>query len=406
MSIEIKKECLVEGIELDEFITYLGYKSGGSAGYNNSSGDYIEIFKPPSIGKNEIKVIYGKKHQVKRIQFTGKKYSAVASFIEKMHLVLLNKTNKQMHYSYLYSSCKPVKGFYRNNDFNFQIIEIPEESPKPDDIMDDHPFILQYPYYKSGYGPIDSIRREKAANSWESFCINLFDGMITKQTKNKRWVWGIDEDGKSWTKQAQDGYYIDNEHVTDENGFFISKNSPIELVAPEKYYNTYRSIGTEFQLPSNISYLIENYYNLSSVDKEVFLRAAYWLLQSATIKSSSLSYTALAFSLESLLPDNNRVTICPLCKTEELQTPVNDSVSNQIRSFISEYTNLDIIYVRKLYKNLYGLRSKIAHGSHLMSIDNKSDRGMSSQYLQELDNYNSLRDLLKIILYNWFIRKI
>lgn len=402
MGLEIKNDCLVNGIDPEEFITFLGYKSGGSSGKKDKEGNYVVTYTIPLLRSNKIDIIYGKKHQIKSILFSDKK-EVIKPFIDETHKILTKKSDIGIHNSILYSNGRPLFGYYFNKEYNFQILAIPETSPKPEALLDDHPFIIQFPYYKSGILQVDSQRRSKASKKWELFCIGLLDDLITTPTQNKRWVWGI-ENKESWTKLGQDGYIVEDDYETNDSGFFIPANDQLlNMIEPSLYYKSERTMGDIFMLPNNFEYLLKWFTNLDKDKEDQFLRSSYWLLQSSLTVSSSLSYTALAFSLETLLPQSKKVSRCPTCKTENENIKVYDSISNQIKYLINDYTNLHEDIINKLFKKFYGLRSKIAHGDHIFSSDTNHVLGMDSRYLDELTNYQSLRYILKIILYNWFI---
>lgn len=404
MSIDIKNDCFVEGINFKEFISYLRYRSGGSTGSYDSDGNYIVTYSPPLIGRNDIKVVYGKKHQIKSILFSGTNKTIIKPFIDQAHSILNDKSNLGVHYSILFSKGRPINGYYRNHDYNFQILELPESSIQPETLLEDHPFIIQYSYYITGNTMIDAQRRSDAANKWELFCVGIFDGLITKPTQSRRWVWGI-EDHQSWTKIAQDGYYLIDEYEKDDLGFFKPQNElSISKINVNQYFNALRTIGTELMLPENIDHLVSKFTQLDYENEDIFLRSSYWLLQSGLTISNSLSYTALAFSLETLVPESEKVSTCPTCKTEDLSNKVHESVSNQIRTLINEYIEIPEDLQKKLFNKLYSLRSKIAHGDHLFCSDNSFSTSMDSRYLDESDSYQILRKIVKLILYNWFVK--
>ncbi len=59
----------------------------------------------------------------------------------------------------------PVMGFYRYRD-NFQILPVPNGAPRPDVMMADHPFLIQYKYTWSPDIPVRHQRRGHQARAY------------------------------------------------------------------------------------------------------------------------------------------------------------------------------------------------------------------------------------------------
>lgn len=82
----------------------------------------------------------------------------------------------------------PVSGRFRWND-DFQILPVPQDAPRPEFLLADHPFLLQFRFAGSSNGMVEQARRHRRGLELELLLSGLVANHIrSDRTTVHRWV--------------------------------------------------------------------------------------------------------------------------------------------------------------------------------------------------------------------------
>jgi hypothetical protein len=153
-------------------------------------------------------------------------------------------------------------------------------------------------------------------------------------------------------------------------------------------------------VPSDLDELIYRYQNLSPKLQAKFDRATYWLSMASRQweDSMSASYASLVSSAEALTePSSKHSVYCNECK-KNLSHDV-PGATEKFRAFFEKYTPDPGLTERR--NKMYGLRSKILHGSDLMQLDQGRAFGWDPPWWDEREMTTKLWTLMRIAARNW-----
>jgi len=158
--------------------------------------------------------------------------------------------------------------------------------------------------------------------------------------------------------------------------------------------------GRSLMVPDDLDDSICRYLALPRGDRERLERSAYWLDLAARQWdiSVSASYASLVSAIESHLPQGAKHSIyCPGCEQERAHDFPGSTA--QFRDFFETYAPGASLNARR--SEMYGLRSKILHGSTLMQMDQQTAFGWDPPTQNERDLHNELWSLTRLALRNW-----
>ena len=135
--------------------------------------------------------------------------------------------------SVLMNTSRPVEGFYRAPDDAFEIAPAPPEAPRPRALLNDHPFVFQFPVRRSLDQHITGARFRLQQAVWLWFLNavppDYFQPAIARPNR-QRWGWPVAADPpvleSSW---MDDGYFFLSWSPPEQ---FLELESP--LARPER----------------------------------------------------------------------------------------------------------------------------------------------------------------------------
>jgi hypothetical protein len=305
--------------------------------------------------------------------------------------------------SYFFTN-RPIEGTFRLDD-TLQIIPIPDNAPQiePKTLLAEHPVILQFTYDKSSHTHINFYRRDKRSRELLMLLAVLIRGGVSwNSNSTKHWVWDIPDEGMEdySFKYCQQGYSSRHEwSERDKSGFFIDENWP---AIPKKPHAPYYGdigflIGEPFQLPETLEISLIRYHQLADEEAALFMRSAHWLVKCSEVyqQSHSLAYVSLVYALEGLLPAPTATGKCNGCGKISYDKSIQDSFGKLLNEYGADLPK-DVV------SEIYGLRSKIAHGGGLMPRDREVIGFRFSAEQNEKDTvYRRLRRVCEVVMINW-----
>lgn len=400
MSIDVTNNLLKKEVSTGELEVFLNtyFPVSSQTGKNKiTHGGKLTV---EYYGKNNEK---HSQSEIKSIYLVDEKDTELLAALEQeSHKALSTDNGTEIGRVVLFSGSE-VKANYRFRE-EFQISPIPKNAPKPNELLADHPFILEFSYKKSSHPLINMHRRTKNFEAL-SLILNVFIKMgVTCQKNNIHKVWAIVSDESSPSsyeiRNVQLGYWLkdDEEVQRDQYGFTIYKNELEFTKLPSiKYFLPYSiTVGDELSLPDNIDDLISKFYSLSEKDKTDFLRASYWKRVSSETHyiSRSNAYIALVNAIESLIPQEKSSGTCENCQNE-----IKKGLTQLFHDFVEQYCpGLESAHK----KELYSIRSKYTHGKQLMQ-DDLGSMGFRFNVANnnELENYRTIAQVVQVAMINW-----
>ena len=156
-------------------------------------------------------------------------------------------------------------------------------------------------------------------------------------------------------------------------------------------------------MPSDLDELICRYQNLPSNLQAKFDRATYWFSMASRQREDSMSasYASLISSAEALTSDEStkHSVYCEQCKQD--RTHDVPGATEKFRAFFEKYTPDPGLRERR--SKMYGLRSKILHGSDLMQLDQRRAFGWDPPWWNEREMTTELWTLMRIAARNWLM---
>jgi hypothetical protein len=392
----LSKKLQLDDVQHEELLSLL-LSHFGHLSSHQLPGEYI--FE--SRDNREIKLALG-------LNKKGKITSATQENISKAELdeiesriikSLIRDQTTKIAQTILFSTNLKIQGYFRYKDL-FQILPIPIEAPHIDQLIGDHPFLLQYKYTSSSDFAINNARRKDK----ETFIARRLSFFTTGYIKHSpyysshAWVYEkelVDNDIVS--RFAQEGYHWKGGYALMDS--FTDTNSlmPIKLVESEKYYG-YRhpqnQENSSLLLPDSMSTMLDKREILSLEDRTKFDRACSWYYQSHQIwlQSHSASFIAAVTALESLFDQS-------ASRCRECGQPIY-KISKTLGDFLDKYVPF-ISQFKRERKLLYETRSKLSHGLSMLSRD--IEPGLFLKPIQQDEDtlQRNINHIVFVAIYNW-----
>jgi hypothetical protein len=288
-----------------------------------------------------------------------------------------------------------VEGWWCGTRSGVQILPAPNNAPRGGGA--DDPFILEFPIQDAGLWAITNYRRIREHRRLTLLLNLLLAGTTKFLPDRRRNFWACVQFGtKPEFKWVQEWYSADLEQLV-ANELSPPTGEKLAEFEPERYY---REVGLGLGVPDDLDELIYRYQNLSPTLQAKFDRATYWLSMASRQweDSMSASYASLVSSAEALTEQSSKHSVyCNECKENRLHDV--PGATEKFRAFFEKYTPDPGLRERR--NKMYGLRSKILHGSDLMQLDQGRAFGWDPPWWDEREMTTELWTLMRIAARNW-----
>jgi hypothetical protein len=301
---------------------------------------------------------------------------------------------------------KGVEGWWRGVRSGVQILPAPEGAPRANEGAD-NPFILEFPIRDAGRWPTTNYpitnQRRRREHQKLTLLLNLLLAGTTKFLRERpRHFWAnVRFGGESKIEWVQEWYFADfGQIVVQELSAQVGEK--LGEIESEKYYKEAIGLdGRGLLVPDDLDESICRYQSLPAALQAKFDRAAYWLSMASRQweDSMSASYASLVSAAEALAPEDGtkHSVYCDKCK--ENRTHDVPGATEKFRSFFEKYTPDPGLRERR--SKMYGLRSKILHGSDLMQLDQGRAIGWDPPWWNEQEVNTELWGLMRTAARNW-----
>jgi len=223
--------------------------------------------------------------------------------------------------------------------------------------------------------------------------LNLLLAGATKSLPERR-------DAAAEVKWVQEDYFANfGEAVAEELSPPIGQR--LDELESERYYAEVRHDGRELCVPHDLDDLICRYQKLRPPSQAKFDRATYWLSMARRQweDSMSASYASLVSAAKALTTEGSSKhnVYCEQCK--EIRSHDVPGATEKFRAFFEKYGPGSGLRERR--SKMYGLRSKILHGSDLMQLDQGRAFGWDPPWRDEEETNKELWTLMRIAARNW-----
>lgn len=289
----------------------------------------------------------------------------LVELLNQVETDLKDETIDEYGFEILFAS-KPVKGGYRLKTLPIQISPAPPEAPRPPFLKADHPFVLEYPIKRCRTPNIRFLRRRKNAIEWAWVLNALLRSSIKYFSSRPRSLWATKSMECGPLFWAQENYTITGFEAVRSQ--LSQQRARLPVVPAAAYYGS-TTLRTnlpldEFYLPDDIDSVIVAFTKLSNDRRRRFLRSAAAIYAATEFWTSSMSgyFLACVQAIETLV-DRLPAEPCPTCGKDMSPGP-----TRLFREFVEKYCRLEDVD-EKIVKNLYAVRSALAHGKYLFQLD-------------------------------------
>lgn len=252
-----------------------------------------------------------------------------------------------------------VNGWRHRN--RFQILPAPADLPRPEVLMGDFPFLLQFAYEASTSSSANSIRREKMLHRLERLLAILIPKRVSRPGEGRHGWAILREPGPSLRYRSewlQPGYEIGWDPPSDDAFIPVDSIEPTDALSPQHLV----------MLPPYADELAGRYFGLGPEEQQTFDRAAQYFYLAQKSDESVLTWVALVGAIESLTPgsaeercsdcDRPKPTgeICEVCGQ-------GDGATKQFRDLLGSLVPDPTTNERQARNRIYATRSGFAHGA-------------------------------------------
>ena len=386
-------------LDSHELRLFLDERIGGPGQYDGGPDDLNKLYLPlagPScrivLRFNDNKIVSVERGQA----FNLAEWNKICEGIELSILTGPQKIGRE----YSFSSYR-ILGSWRGYRSGVQILPPPDDAPRADVEVAEHPFILEFLMTKSNSWQITNHRRLRKHRELMLLLNVLLAGRSSVPPRQLNHCWGYirRDDGQIECKWVQQSYFANlGDPIIDAMSSSLGEKL-IEL-EPEEYYSRVGHDGQGLRVPTDLDDSICLYEHLSSTNRAKFDRAAFWLDMASRqwAISFSSSFASLVSAIESLTDRGTTHQLyCEECKAEcQHDAP---GATELFRRFVEKYAPGAALRPRRT--KMYLLRSKILHGDKLMQFDQYLDFGWDPPGWNELELHRELWGLTRIAMRNW-----
>ena len=399
----ILRELDVNECEVAELEYVLGSACGG--GWGGDRSDHRSLLFPGDQKSYAVKLVYDAKHRLKDALAGPALNEDQLTEIKRRIVTDLRTVEALRVGNWVLFAPIPVTGVFRYLD-DFQILPVPEKAPRPNYLLADHPFLLQFKYIGSQHPFVDSRRRISRGIELELLLAGLISSHIHgNRDQSSQWVVpprpqiNIEVGAhREVTSMLCQRCYVYPELKGVLGDFTpIGACSSLRLIPSAEFQNRLGiSGGQVLDLPENFGESISAYHHLTGDQKMRFGNACHWVQHSARTfrDSQSASYIALALAIESLMPVPESGKVCACCRRG-----IGKGPTQQFKEFVGQFAP-EIKLNGAEAKRLYKIRSKLAHGQALFI----SDRELFAPALgsfEDWQNGDRLHRVVRTVLANW-----
>jgi hypothetical protein len=399
----ILRELDVNECEVAELEYVLGSACGG--GWGGDRSDHRSLLFPGDQKSYAVKLVYDAKHRLKDALAGPALNEDQLTEIKRRIVTDLRTVEALRVGNWVLFAPIPVTGVFRYLD-DFQILPVPEKAPRPNYLLADHPFLLQFKYIGSQHPFVDSRRRISRGIELELLLAGLISSHIHgNRDQSSQWVVpprpqiNIEVGAhREVTSMLCQRCYVYPELKGVLGDFTpIGACSSLRLIPSAEFQNRLGiSGGQVLDLPENFGESISAYHHLTGDQKMRFGNACHWVQHSARTfrDSQSASYIALALAIESLMPVPESGKVCACCRRD-----IGKGPTQRFKEFVGQFAP-EIKLNGAEAKRLYKIRSKLAHGQALFI----SDRELFAPALgsfEDWQNGDRLHRVVRTVLANW-----
>jgi hypothetical protein len=329
------------------------------------------------------------------LAFDSKEWDRICAEIETSILRGQQKVGRDCSFSTF-----RVEGWWRGARSGVQILPPPDNAPRAREGAD-NPFILEFPIQEAGLWSITNHRRIREHRRLTILLNLLLAGATKSLPERRREFWAYDpSDAAAEIKWVQEYYFANfGEAVANELSPPIGQK--LEELESDRYYEEVRPDGRGLCVPHDLDDLICRYQSLLPALQAKFDRATYWLSMARRQweDSMSASYASLVSSVEALTTEKGtkHFVFCHECKKNRSHDV--PGATEKFRAFFEKYAPDPGLSERR--SKMYGLRSKILHGSDLMQLDQGRAFGWDPPWRHEREMNTELWTLMRIAARNW-----
>lgn len=397
----ILRELCPQSCEPSELEQVLLRRYGSSGGDRNNPN---ALLFPGDQEQYAVRLIFDKKHTLKDAlagpRLNGSELTELTSLVERE--ILTPGTPKIGNWTLF--AALPVTGYFRFED-DFQILPVPEKAPRPNFLLADHPFLLQFRFAGSVNPMVEQMRRHRRGIEIELLLSALLANHIrSDRTTVHRWVIPPPAGAAPRIQPSmlcQVGYFYEGSRGIQEAFTTCGDVPALNIVAPAEYYARF-GIGCnqELDLPANFGTGIAAYNRLPTPLQRKFLNSCFWLQHSHTIfqASRSASYMALILAVEALMPPPEAGKCCETCKRN-----VGKGPTQRFKEFIGRFAPTSERFCGELDR-FYDIRSRLAHGGGLLLSDRQFFGSGGLEDFEDRQRQFHLHQFVQVATVNWLFR--
>ncbi len=331
----------------------------------------------------------------------------------------------------------PLKGKYRFEDF-FQIYPLNLQDAPQSKVTDHFPMIIEFWY------DTDSLPFVKEFDEED---VNNFVAKTTAQTnklieltsllssvsnfqfffyRSPQTYWGVsipeeitnEINNVSSTWSASMYYYpgIGKDLQIENFSEIVVDN--VALVPQQKYYwfDPVESKDKSIDFPNTIDEILKRYFEITGDKKKVVLSAIYQICNGLDLfnRMKSLSFFSFVSAIETLVNYEFKNEIveyeCNECKSlkssertcKKCGSPIW-GVTAKYREFLFKYVS-NVPEAKKLYNDIYNIRSKITHTDYLMNGENFLNWEFNDKTKEISTKHLEAMQLARRSLINWILK--
>jgi hypothetical protein len=296
----------------------------------------------------------------------------------------------------------PLEGCFRFKDV-LQIFSLPDNAPKPEKLLADHPFVIEYSFEEMDTVALREIWTTGLASSSDQSDdqISEAEHHWSKKQEILKVLSVLTRDIITKGKLEQIGFNWDGLGKLGE--WFSTPDLPeIPLIDMNTYYNQPNFIGTPFQLSDATTSILGKYFGLGNDEKEAFLSACVLFTQAleAWSISHSLTYIGVVSSLEALIEFEHRGKKVSHCLNPDCGQPIY-----KVKKKFIEFMMTNGSKNEEFVKHLYNRRSGIGHRGKLLAPDVAGRVMPLAEEMGDTRELGQLSRAARICLVNWLMKR-
>jgi hypothetical protein len=266
-----------------------------------------------------------------------------------------------------------------------------------------HPLLLEYSFPSSSDNLIAMKRRSNAEREAELVCNSLINFPMAGMPSHRLSHYWIKNPATENVEcvLAQELYTWPGAQFLADAFSPVDSIAPLSLTEPWMHYTRDAiTIGQSIDLPATLPAILEIYCQLSDVQKQRFLRGAYWLQHAEHVLETSISgsFMSLVQAIEAIMPYPEQGERCPTC-----DRPQNRSATDRFAEFVDHHAQN--VIAQDIRKRFYRTRSAVIHGGKLLYRDNFPLDIMAPQGRVQANELHLLSRIVRIVFHNWLVRQ-